>query len=74
MSEVTIGKESSSGSIVVTGVLVFVDSSGFGFKPRFSMGSAIGSADVTDSTVVNDGIGGGIDDCKVGVVSGADAN
>ena len=71
--EVTIGKERSSGSIVVTGVLVFVDPSGFGFKPRFSMGSAIGSAAVTDSTAAN-GIGGGIDDRKVGEVSGTDAN
>lgn len=72
--EVTIGKERSSGSIVVTGVLVFVDSSGFGFKPRFSsMGSALASAAVTKSTAAN-GIGGGIDDRKVGEVSGTDAN
>ena len=72
--EVTIGKERSSGSIVVTGVLVVVDSSGFGFKPRFSsMGSALASAAVIASTAAN-GIGGGIGDREVGEVSGTDAN
>ena len=72
--EVTIGKERSSGSIVVTGVLVFVDSSGFGFKPRFSsMGSALASAAVTESTAAN-GIGGGIGDREVGEVSSVAAN
>ena len=71
--EVTIGKERSSGSIVVTGVLDFVDSSGFGFKPRFSMGSAIGSAAVTESTAAN-GNGGGIGDREVGEASVVAAN
>ena len=71
--EVTIGKERSSGSMGETVETGFFDSAGFGFKPRFSMGSAIGSADVNDSTAAN-GIGGGVDDCKVGEVSGTDAN
>ena len=62
----TIGKERSSGSMVETG---FFDSAGFGFKPKFSIGSAIGSADVADFTAAN-GSGGGIGNREVGEVSG----
>ena len=68
--EVTIGKERSSGSIVVTGGFDFVD---FCVNTIFSIGVGLASAAVTKSTAAN-GIGGGIDDRKVGEVSGTDAN
>lgn len=70
MSEVTIGKERSSGSIVVTGVLDFVD---FCVNTIFSIGVGIASAVVTESTAAN-GIGGGIGDREVGEVSVVAAN
>ena len=70
MSEVTIGKERSSGSIVVTGVLDFVD---FCVNTIFSIGVGIASAAVTESTAAN-GIGGGIDDREFEEVSGVAAN